>query len=87
MEVSRWQDLIDGARRSPGNIRFRDLCGLVERLGYVLDRRRGSHRIYRHPSRSDLPLVNLQEGGDGKAKPYQVRQILGIIDTYRLGVD
>jgi hypothetical protein len=24
---------------------------------------------------------------EAKAKPYQVRQILGIIDTYKLGVD
>jgi hypothetical protein len=53
----------------------------------VLDRKRGSHRIYRHPLRPDLPLVNLQESGAGKAKPYQVRQVLGIIETHGLKVD
>jgi hypothetical protein len=84
--VGRWQDLLETARRSPANVKFRDLCGLVLHLGYVLDRRRGSDRIYRHPSWSDLPLINLQEGGAGKAKPYQVRQILGIIETFRLQV-
>jgi hypothetical protein len=84
--VGRWQALIETAKRSPANIRFHDLCGLLVRLGYVLDRRRGSHRIYRHSSRTDLPPVNLQEGGAGKAKPYQVRQVLGIIETYQLEV-
>jgi hypothetical protein len=85
--VGRWAALVEGARRSPANIRFRDLRGLLVHLGYVLDRRRGSHLIYMQPSRSDLPLVNLQEGGAGKAKPYQVRQVLGIIETYGLKVD
>ena len=85
--MGRWQELAEEARRSPANVRFRDLCGLLVRLDYVLDRERGSHRIYRHPSRPDLPLVNLQEGGAGKAKPYQVRQVLGIIETYKLEMD
>jgi predicted RNA binding protein YcfA (HicA-like mRNA interferase family) len=85
--VGRWAELAETARRSPANIRFRDLCGLLLHLGYVLDRKRGSHRIYRHPSRPDLPLVNLQEGASGKAKPYQVRQILGLIESYELKVD
>jgi hypothetical protein len=84
--VSRWQELIDSARASPANVRFRDLCGLVVKLGYVLDRKRGSHLIYRHSSRRDLPLVNLQEGQSGKAKPYQVRQVLGLIDAFNLEV-
>jgi hypothetical protein len=55
-------------------------------MGYALDRKRGSHLIYRHSSRRDLPLVNLQEGQAGKAKPYQVRQVVGLIDAYKLEV-
>lgn len=84
--VGQWEELIETARRSPAKVRFRDLCGLLVRLGYVVDCRRGSHRIYRHSSRRDLPPVNLQEGGAGKAKPYQVRQVLGIVETYSLEV-
>jgi hypothetical protein len=61
-------------------------CGLVIGLGYALDRKRGSHLIYRHSWRRDLPLVNLQEGQSGKAKPYQVRQVLGLIDAFNLKV-
>lgn len=85
--VGRWQELIEQARRGPANVRFRDLCGLLVRLGYQLDRKRGSHQIYRHRWRTDLPIVNLQEGGAGKAKPYQVRQVLAIIDANRLEAD
>jgi hypothetical protein len=84
--VSRWQDLVESARASPTNVRFRDLCGLLARIGYALDRKRGSHLIYRHSWRRDLPLVNLQEGQAGKAKPYQVRQVVGLIDAYKLEV-
>ena len=84
--VSRWSELLESARTSPANVRFRDLCGLLLRIGYALDRKRGSHLIYRHSSQRDLPIVNLQEGPAGKAKPYQVRQVLGLIDAYKLEV-
>jgi hypothetical protein len=84
--VSRWLELVDSARASPANVRFRDLCGLLVQIGYALDRKRGSHLIYRHSWRRDLPLMNLREGRAGKAKPYQVRQVLGLIDAYKLEV-
>jgi predicted RNA binding protein YcfA (HicA-like mRNA interferase family) len=84
--VSRWQDLVESARASTANVRFRDLGGLLGRIGYKVDRRHGSHLIYRHALRRDLPIVNLQEGPAGKAKPYQVRQILGLIDAHKLEV-
>ena len=85
--VGRWDELLEAARRSPANVRFRDVCSLMEWLGYKLDRKHGSQRIYRHPSRRDLPIVNLQEGESGKAKPYQVRQVLGIVETHKLEVN
>jgi len=59
----------------------------VEHVGYVERRRAGSHRIYRHATRPELPIINLQAGSAGKAKPYQVRQVLAIIETYELEVD
>jgi hypothetical protein len=84
--VARWARVLDSARRGPANVSFDDLCSLVERIGYVKRRQTGSHRIYRHPARPDLPLINLQRSRSGKAKPYQVRQVLDIIDTYNLEV-
>ncbi len=84
--MSQWETFLDQARRSNANIRFRDLCRLVERLGYVERRHAGSHHIYKHPTRTDLPMLNLQMGRGGKAKPYQVKQVLAVIDDYGLEV-
>jgi hypothetical protein len=81
-----WRAFVDSARRSPANVRFNDPCRLVERCGFTLDRQRGSHLIYRHAVRRDVPLVNLQKGSGGKAKPYQVRQVLDLVETYGLEV-
>ena len=44
------------------------------------------HRGDRRQDR-DSRLINLQEGSAGKAKPYQVRQVLAIVDTYGLEVE
>ena len=62
-------------------MRFADLQRLVEAYGFRLDRVRGSHHIYVHP---DIPdLVNLQDV-KGKAKPYQMKQFLAIIERFNL---
>jgi hypothetical protein len=53
---------------------------LVEAYGFVLKRTRGSHRLY---SREQVPLVNLQEAR-GRAKAYQVREFLALIESYNL---
>lgn len=68
---------------SDANINFRDLCGLLKRLGFA-ERIRGSHHIF---TREDvLEILNLQPK-NGKAKPYQVKQVRGIILKYRLAGD
>lgn len=49
------------------NIRFADLCGLLQALGFQ-ERIRGSHHIY---TRYDVAEVfNLQPRDGGLAKPY-----------------
>jgi predicted RNA binding protein YcfA (HicA-like mRNA interferase family) len=50
-------------------------------FGFRFSRKRGSHHIYVHPSASEL--LNLQEVG-GKAKPYQIRQFLKLVEKYNL---
>ena len=63
-------------------MRFSDLLTLAQAFGYAPLRQRGSHRILRHP---DVPeALNIQPMGNGKAKPYQVRQFLGYVDDYDL---
>ncbi len=69
---------------SPANVRFGDMVTLVEAFGFRFLRGSGSHRIF---GRAGIPVqINLQEVG-GKAKPYQVRQFLKIVETYNLALD
>jgi predicted RNA binding protein YcfA (HicA-like mRNA interferase family) len=74
---------LEEARAGGGNLRFRDLTRLVESLGFRLARVNGSHHIFTHPGVAEL--VNLQEV-DGRCKPYQVRQVLKLLDRYNLTV-
>ena len=63
------------------NVAFADLCALLRHLGFD-ERVRGSHHIF---TRSDvLEILNLQPRGS-QAKPYQVKQVRGVIVSYRLG--
>ena len=67
------QEVLSG--RSDSNIRFRDLCGVLERLGFKR-RVRGSHHMFKRPGVSIL--INLQEES-GMAIRYQVRQVRRIL--------
>jgi predicted RNA binding protein YcfA (HicA-like mRNA interferase family) len=63
------------------NVSFSDFCRLVEALGFSIIRTSGSHRIYGH--RQIPELVNVQDVGGG-AKPYQIRQVLRLVERYNL---
>ena len=70
-----WERMVAGSR----DIRFRDFEQLLR--AFELDRQSGSHRIYRHP---ELRVrMNIQPEG-GKAKLYQIRQLLELVETYGL---
>ena len=72
------------ARGDVRNVRFTDACRLVEALGFVRRRVSGSHHTFVHP---DVPeLINLQDVG-GQAKPYQIRQLLKLIERYDLHLE
>lgn len=66
------------------NVSFSDLTNLAEGFGFQLARVRGSHHIFRHPHVSEL--LNLQDVG-GAAKPYQVRQLLALVERYNLQLE
>ena len=66
------------------NIRFSEATAVAEAFGFRLDRVTGSHHIFLHP---DLPeLINLQNV-KGKAKPYQIKQVLKIVEKYNLHME
>jgi predicted RNA binding protein YcfA (HicA-like mRNA interferase family) len=69
------------ARGAVTNVAFADLRRLAEALGFELRRVRGSHHVFAHPDIAEL--INLQ-AVRGQAKPYQVRQLLRLVERYDL---
>ena len=59
------------------------MVNLAEGLGFRQQRVSGSHHIFVHP---EVPeLVNLQNVS-GEAKPYQIRQLLRLVERYNLDI-
>ena len=77
--------LYEKAYASPSSFTFSELCSLLEGAGFVFDRQKGSHKIYKHPSIQNRleGLVNVQND-HGKANAYQVKAALNLIDKYEL---
>ena len=71
--------------RNPKNVRFADLCKVCDH--YFGQHRQGgsSHRVYQMPWCGD-PRVNIQNK-KGKARPYQVRQVLKAMARLESGHD
>lgn len=67
--------------RSDANIRFADLCHLLRRLGFE-ERTRGSHHVFRMQGVEEKIVLQRE---NGKAKPYQVRQVRAVIVKYKFG--
>ena len=76
--MSAINKILERLRREPTNVRFADLRKVCEAF-FGQPRQQGtSHLIFKTPWAGD-PRVNIQDAG-GKAKPYQVRQVLRAID-------
>ena len=70
--------ILDQMRREPANVRFGDLKKVCEQY-FGKPRQAGtSHAIFKTPWTGD-PRINIQDD-KGKAKVYQVRQVLLAID-------
>jgi len=66
---------------SDRSIRFDDLHRLLTALLFV-ERIKGSHHIFHRDGVEEI--INLQSWERGLGKPYQVRQVRGIITKYGL---
>ena len=72
------EDILANMRRNPKGIRFNDLAKVCEHYSGKPRSSGSSHRVYKTPWAGD-PRVNIQSSR-GKAKAYQVRQVLLAID-------
>lgn len=65
-------------RKEPKGITFQELCKVCDAYFGEARQSGSSHRIFKTPWKGD-PRVNIQDD-KGKAKAYQVRQVLKAIE-------
>ena len=75
--------LAKALRKNPVGPRFADLMHLAKAAGFVLRRTKGSH--HQLSRRGTQELMTFQPDG-AKAKPYQVRQLLDVIEKYDIQI-
>lgn len=80
--MAKWRKLFEKLVAGSMDIRFDDFLVLLQRFGFVLDRTHGSHHVFIHPDIAEL--LSVQPRKDGKAKPYQLRQFLKLIEEHSL---
>lgn len=70
--------------RHDKNINFKDLCNLLEKLGFTL-RIKGDHFIYY--KEGIIGIIDLQPSkkDHAKAKPYQVKQVRILFQENNIG--
>jgi hypothetical protein len=74
-------ELLEKARNNPKGLRFTEILRLCECMGMIKGRTEDSHFIYKleHPF-----FLSIQKMKDGKAKAYQVRQLIDFIEEHGL---
>ena len=76
--------LLEKIQNSSKNIKYSDFVTLINAFSFKRIRGEGSHNIYEN---KDVPeMVNIQND-KGKAKPYQVKQFLSLIEKYNLKLE
>ncbi|MCF7669117.1 MAG: toxin HicA [Verrucomicrobia bacterium] len=71
-------DIVGQMRRNPKGISFADACRVCDYYFGQSRRSKSSHQVYKTPWQGD-PRFNIQNA-KGKAKAYQVKQILRAIE-------
>ena len=65
-------------------MRFNDLLLVAIAFGFKFKGMKGSHVVY---SRCDIKEILTFQNVNGKAKPYQVKQLIDLVDKYNLTED
>lgn len=81
--MAKINEIVLKMKRNPDGIRFTELCKVCD-FHFGSPRQSGSsHRVYKTPWQGD-PRVNIQNS-KGKAKPYQIKQVLNAIGRLENG--
>ena len=81
--MAKIRDVLAQMKRNPGDVRFNDLCKVCDNYFGEPRQKSTSHRTYKTPWQGD-PRITIQNH-KGKAKAYQVKQVLLAIE--KLEVD
>lgn len=76
--MAKTDEILKRMRENPKGIRFADLCKVCDEYFGKARQSGSSHRVYRTPWKGD-PRVNVQNS-KGKAKAYQVKQVIQAIE-------
>lgn len=80
--MAKIDDVVAAMRAAPWNVRYSDLKRVCVHY-FGQPRQQGtSHCVFRMPWPGD-PRVNIQQGKGGKAKGYQVQQVISAIDKLK----
>jgi len=63
----------------PAGIHFRELCLLAKHLGFRKRGGKGSHVVY---EKDGVEEILTFQDRNGMAKPYQVKQLLAVMEKY-----
>lgn len=74
--IAKHEKLLEKARNNPGGLLFGDFETLLEQCGWKFKRQTGSHRFWKAPNGPVIPI----QSANGKAKEYQVKQFLRIVE-------
>lgn len=77
-------ELLEELKANPKKIRFTRVCQIAEAFGFQTRKGTGSHRVYYRDGIREI--LNFQDEG-GRAKAYQVRQFIKVIEKYNLQED
>lgn len=81
--MAKIDDILLQMKRNPKDVRFTDLCKVCENFFGKARQSASSHRIYKTPWQGD-PRIDIQNH-KGKAKAYQVKQVLLAIEKLEVG--
>ncbi|MDK9723172.1 MAG: hypothetical protein OEL53_18570 [Rhodospirillales bacterium] len=77
--MARLGDILEEMRQNPAGVRFADAGKVCEHFFGPARQSGSSHMVFETPWPGD-PRVNIQKGSGGRAKVYQIRQILAAIE-------
>ena len=83
--MAKITEILELMRKSKNCIRFNDLCKVCDEYFGEPRQSGSSHRVYKTQWQGD-PRVNIQNS-KGKAKPYQVKQVLQAIERMEVEND